>query len=89
VVHLRQVEYERHRTEREDQIQQMLQARRQEREAMRKKIFFVRNEEEKQRKLHEEEEARKREGIFIYEITHIMMLEPSRLSQNNLNFSLH
>lgn len=73
-MHLRQAEYDRHRAEREDQIQQMLQARSQEREAMRKKIFYVRNEEEKQRKLHEEEEARKREGIFCYKITYIMML---------------
>lgn len=89
MVHLRQVEYDRHRAEREDQIQQMLQARRHEREALRKKIFFVRNEEEKQRKLHEEEEARKREGIFSYEITYIMMLEPPKLSEKNLIFSPH
>jgi hypothetical protein len=75
VVHLRQAEYDRQRVEREDQIQQMLQAQRQEREAMRKKIFYVRNEEEKQRKLREEEEPRKREGIFCYKITYIMMLE--------------
>lgn len=75
VVHLRQAEYDRQRVEREDQIQQMLQAQRQEREAMRKKIFYVQNEEEKQRKLREEEEVRKREGIFCYKITYIMKLE--------------
>lgn len=61
VVHHRQAEFDRLRVEREKQIQQLLQARRQERDAVRKKIFYVRTEEEKQRKLQEEEEARKRE----------------------------
>lgn len=60
----RREEYDRRRAERDFQIQQMLQARRQEREALRKKIFYVQNEEEKQRKMHEVEEARKLEGIF-------------------------
>ncbi|KAL6181204.1 hypothetical protein ACLB2K_047859 [Fragaria x ananassa] len=39
----------------------MIQARKLEREAMRKKIFYVRSEEERLKKLQEEEEARKRE----------------------------
>ncbi|XP_030949558.1 eukaryotic translation initiation factor 3 subunit A-like [Quercus lobata] len=61
VVQRRQSEFDRLREDRDRQIQQMLQARRQERDAIRKKIFYVRTEEEKQRKLQEEEEARKRE----------------------------
>ncbi len=66
MVHHRQAEFDRLRVEREKQIQQLLQARRQERDAVRKKIFYVRTEEEKQRKLQEEEEARKREGIDFF-----------------------
>ncbi|XP_041017495.1 eukaryotic translation initiation factor 3 subunit A-like [Juglans microcarpa x Juglans regia] len=61
VTSLRQVEYDRRKVEREDQIQQMLHTRKREREAMRKTMYFVQNEEEKQRKMEEEEEARKRE----------------------------
>lgn len=64
VMRFRREEYDRRRAERDLQIQQMLQARRQEREALRKKIFYVQNEEEKQRKMHEVEEARKLEGTF-------------------------
>lgn len=64
VMRFRREEYDRRRAERDLQIQQMLQARRQEREALRKKIFYVQNEEETQRKMHEVEEARKLEGIF-------------------------
>lgn len=73
VVHRRQSEFDRLREERDRQIQQMLQARRQERDAVRKKIFYVQTEEEKQRKLLEEEEARKREGRFLYKITYMLM----------------
>ena len=51
----------------------MLQARRQERDAIRKKIFYVRTEEEKQRKLQEEEEARKQEGSFLYKIIYMLV----------------
>ncbi|CAN6724572.1 unnamed protein product [Malus baccata var. baccata] len=61
VLHRRHEEYERRRAEREEQISQLIWARKQERDAKRKKIFFVRSEEERLRKLHEEEEARKRE----------------------------
>ncbi|KAM1549307.1 hypothetical protein ACFX1Z_010380 [Malus domestica] len=61
VLHRRHEEYERRRAEREEQISQLIWARKQERDAKRKKIFFVRSEEERLRKLREEEEARKRE----------------------------
>lgn len=73
VVQRRQSEFDRLREERDRQIQQMLQARRQERDAIRKKIFYVRTEEEKQRKLQEEEEARKQEGSFLYKIIYMLM----------------
>lgn len=63
VMSRRQTEFDRLRAEREERINQIIQARKQEREAKRKKIFYVRTEEERLRKLHEEEEARKREGI--------------------------
>ncbi|XP_024028195.1 eukaryotic translation initiation factor 3 subunit A [Morus notabilis] len=59
VMSRRQAEFDRRRVEREEQINQLIQARKQEREALRKKIFYVRSEEERQRKLREEEEARK------------------------------
>ncbi|XP_050380282.1 eukaryotic translation initiation factor 3 subunit A [Argentina anserina] len=61
VMQRRQAESERRRQEREEQISRMIQARKLEREVMRKKIFFVRSEEERIRKQQEEEEARKRE----------------------------
>uniref|UniRef100_A0A803NXJ9 Eukaryotic translation initiation factor 3 subunit A n=1 Tax=Cannabis sativa TaxID=3483 RepID=A0A803NXJ9_CANSA len=61
VMSRRQEEFARRRVEREEQISQMIQARRQEREILRKKVFYVRTEEERLRKLREEEEARKRE----------------------------
>lgn len=65
VMSRRQAEFDRRRVEREEQINQLIQARKQEREALRKKIFYVRSEEERQRKLREEEEACKREGIIF------------------------
>ncbi|KAL0534808.1 hypothetical protein IC582_029102 [Cucumis melo] len=61
VISLRQEEFSRRRTEREEHIRQIIQARKAEREAKRKKIFYVRREEERIRILREEEEARKRE----------------------------
>ncbi|XP_038894202.1 eukaryotic translation initiation factor 3 subunit A-like [Benincasa hispida] len=61
VISLRQEEFGRRRAEREEQIRQIIQARKAEREAKRKKIFYVRHEEERIRILREEEEARKRE----------------------------
>ncbi|KAF5739893.1 eukaryotic translation initiation factor 3 subunit A [Tripterygium wilfordii] len=59
VISRRQAEFDQRRVEREERINQILQARKQEREAMRKRIFFVRTEEERLKKLREEEEARK------------------------------
>lgn len=66
VIHGRQAEFDRRREERERQINEMIQARKLDREAKRKKIFYVRSEEERQRKVEEEEEARKREGMILY-----------------------
>ncbi|GMH18914.1 hypothetical protein Nepgr_020755 [Nepenthes gracilis] len=63
VLGCRHAEYDRLRHEREEQIDQILQARRQEREAKRKIIFFLRSEEERLSKQQEEEEARKREEV--------------------------
>lgn len=64
VISSRQAEFDRRREEREEHISQMIQARKEDREAKRKKIFYVRSEEERLRKIQEEEEARKREGKF-------------------------
>ncbi|XP_027349299.1 eukaryotic translation initiation factor 3 subunit A [Abrus precatorius] len=61
VVSHRQAEFNRLRREREERISRILQARRQEREKMRKLKFYLKLEEERQQKLREEEEARKRE----------------------------
>ncbi|EOY11582.1 hypothetical protein SCA6_003314 [Theobroma cacao] len=61
VMSRRQAEFDQRREEREERIQQIIQARKQERDIKRKKIFYVRSEEERIRKLHEEEEARKLE----------------------------
>lgn len=85
VTSLRQVEYDRRRVERENQIQQMLLTRKQDREAMRKTMFFVQNEEEKQRKMEEEEEAHKREGIFLFRNDDMIMLD--YLSEGWFNFA--
>ncbi|KAB5529180.1 hypothetical protein DKX38_019261 [Salix brachista] len=57
----REAEFNQRKAEREERINQIIQARKQEREALRKKIFFVRSEEERLNKLREEEEARKLE----------------------------
>ncbi|PON67022.1 Proteasome component (PCI) domain containing protein [Parasponia andersonii] len=61
VMSRRQEEFDRRRVEREEQLNRMIQARKQEREVLRKQIFYVRSEEERLRKLREEEEARKHE----------------------------
>ncbi|KAL5565941.1 hypothetical protein UlMin_029105 [Ulmus minor] len=61
VISHRQAEFDRRRAEREERIKQTIQARKLEREALRKKIYYVRSEEERLTKLQEEEEARKRE----------------------------
>ena len=60
----REAEFNQRKAEREERINQIIQARKQEREALRKKIFFVRSEEERLNKLREEEEARKLEGLI-------------------------
>ncbi|KAJ6876461.1 eukaryotic translation initiation factor 3 subunit A-like [Populus alba x Populus x berolinensis] len=57
----REAEFNQRRADREERLNQIIQARKQEREALRKKIFFVRSEEERLKKLREEEEARKHE----------------------------
>lgn len=61
----RESEFNQRRAEREERINQIVQARKQEREALRKKIFFVRSEEERLNRLREEEEARKHEGRYL------------------------
>ncbi|XP_044500346.1 eukaryotic translation initiation factor 3 subunit A-like [Mangifera indica] len=61
VLNRRKAEFDRQRVEREERINQIIQARKQERKAMRKKIYYVRCEDERLKKKREEEEARKRE----------------------------
>lgn len=62
VVKCRQDEYERMRVERDARINEILQARKEERETKRKMLFYLRVEEERLKKLQEEEEARKLKG---------------------------
>lgn len=61
-----ETEFNRIQLEREERINQIIQSRKQEREAKRKMIYYLRSEEERQKRLLEEEEARKREGTFSY-----------------------
>uniref|UniRef100_A0A0V0I2K2 Putative ovule protein n=1 Tax=Solanum chacoense TaxID=4108 RepID=A0A0V0I2K2_SOLCH len=61
VVSSREAEFNRLKQERRERISQIIQSRKQEREARRKMLFFLRTEEERQKRLQEEEEARKRE----------------------------
>ncbi|KAJ9538370.1 hypothetical protein OSB04_031103 [Centaurea solstitialis] len=63
VINCRRAEYDRMRSEREERLSQVLQARRGEREIKRKMLYYVRTEEERLKKLQEEEEARKREEL--------------------------
>ncbi|GFP84864.1 eukaryotic translation initiation factor 3 subunit a [Phtheirospermum japonicum] len=63
VLNRRRAEFDRHREEREESLNQIIQSRKQEREAKRKLIFFLRSEEERQKRLREEEEARKLEEM--------------------------
>lgn len=65
VVSSREAEFTRMKWERQERISQIIQSRKQEREARRKMIFFLRSEEERQKRLQEEEEARKREGTLL------------------------
>ncbi|KAL8088616.1 eukaryotic translation initiation factor 3 subunit A-like isoform X2 [Apium graveolens] len=59
VVKCRQDEYERMRGERDARVNEILQARKEERETKRKMLFYLSVEEERLKKLQEEEEARK------------------------------
>ncbi|KAL2485245.1 Eukaryotic translation initiation factor 3 subunit A [Abeliophyllum distichum] len=63
VVSRREAEFNRLEKEREERINQIIQSRKQEREAKRKFIYYLRCEEERQTRLREEEEARKREEM--------------------------
>ncbi|XP_022869549.1 eukaryotic translation initiation factor 3 subunit A isoform X3 [Olea europaea var. sylvestris] len=63
VVSRRETEFNRIQSEREERINQIIQSRKQEREAKRKMIYYLRSEEERQKRLLEEEEARKREEM--------------------------
>nr|GLL25807.1 eukaryotic translation initiation factor 3 subunit A-like [Ipomoea trifida] len=63
VVSHRESEHSRLKRERQERIDQIIQSRKQEREARRKMIFFLRAEEERLNKLREEEEARKHEEM--------------------------
>lgn len=65
VMKRRETELNRLKAERKERIQQIIQARKQEREICRKKIFFVTTEEERLGRVREEEEARKREGNYL------------------------
>lgn len=68
---LRQAEFNRLRAEREERINQIIQSRKQEREAKRKMLFYLRSEEERMKKAREEEEAHKREGNILYVDLHV------------------
>ncbi|KAL8544735.1 hypothetical protein ACS0TY_005097 [Phlomoides rotata] len=63
VLNRRRSEYDRHRQEREQSINNIILTRKEERVAKRKIIYFLRTEEERQKRLHEEEEARKLEEM--------------------------
>lgn len=58
VIRLREAEFERQKSLKEEH----LQARKQERDVKRKRIYYSKCEEERIRKLQEEEEARKQRG---------------------------
>lgn len=74
VVKHREAEYERLRKERHERIEQILQARKEERESKRKMLFYLSVEEERLKKLQEEEEARKREGTFPTKLLNLSSL---------------
>ncbi|KAL0320099.1 UNVERIFIED_CONTAM: Eukaryotic translation initiation factor 3 subunit A [Sesamum radiatum] len=63
VLSRRKSDYDRLKEEREEKIHQIIQTRKQERDAKRKMIYFLRSEEERQKRLREEEEARKLEEM--------------------------
>ncbi|XP_076927506.1 eukaryotic translation initiation factor 3 subunit A [Bidens hawaiensis] len=61
VVQRRQAEYERLKAERKERINQVLQARKEERDLKKKMLYYLRTEEDRLTKLREEEEAQKRQ----------------------------
>ncbi|URD75812.1 hypothetical protein MUK42_10299 [Musa troglodytarum] len=61
IVDHREMEYNRLKKEKEDRINQIIAARKNEREMKRKMLFYLKSEEERLTRLREEEEARKRE----------------------------
>ncbi|XP_064998794.1 eukaryotic translation initiation factor 3 subunit A-like [Musa acuminata AAA Group] len=61
IVDHRELEYNRLKKEKEDRINQIVAARKHEREMKRKMLFYLKSEEERLTRLREEEEARKRE----------------------------
>ncbi|RAL53116.1 hypothetical protein DM860_006788 [Cuscuta australis] len=63
VVSRREDEQNRIKREREERISQLIQSRKQEREAKRKMLFFLKTEEERLKRQREEEEARKLEEM--------------------------
>lgn len=68
----RQAEFDRIRTEREERISQIIQARKQARDIKRRQIYYMNCEEERITKLQEEEEARKQEGgICFHKLTSV------------------
>ena len=64
IVDHRELEYNRLKKEKEDRINQIVAARKHEREMKRKMLFYLKSEEERLTRLREEEEARKREGKY-------------------------
>ncbi|KAL1550319.1 Eukaryotic translation initiation factor 3 subunit A [Salvia divinorum] len=63
LLNCRKAERDRLRQETEERISNIIQSRKEEREAKRKFIYFLRTEEERQKRLREEEEARKLEEM--------------------------
>ncbi|GFQ00513.1 hypothetical protein PHJA_002195200 [Phtheirospermum japonicum] len=78
-------EFHRHREEREESLNQIIQSRKQEREANRKLIFFLRSEEERQKRLLEEEEARKLEVLHILPATTLFITSNQSMCGDELD----
>lgn len=72
VMHRRQDKFDRRREKREEQINQIIQARRQEREAKRKKIFLVRSEQERLKKVSGREGSSQRGWLNRLISSHII-----------------
>lgn len=65
VVSCREAKLNSKKQERQEQINRIIQTRKQDRDTRRKLLFFLRKEEEQQKRLQEEEDARKHEGILL------------------------